>query len=207
MNTEKSFPSFDEVVAFHGHSCIGLAIGYQVAIAAMNTLGTSRSEDEELVAVSETDACGVDAIQIVTGCTAGKGNLIIHDYGKYVTSFYSRSKQRAVRIISNVQTYTSKGDMAAVMETLRQKITAETATPQEEEQFHRIMEQMSVRIASARTEDVVLIQEIPYDPPQKARIFQSIICESCGEQVADAKTRIIDGKRVCIPCAERSTNS
>ena len=41
-----------------------------------------RAADEEIVAVVETDMCGVDAIQFLTGCTFGKGNLIHRDWGK-----------------------------------------------------------------------------------------------------------------------------
>jgi len=85
-----AYPAFDECVRFHGHACPGLATGYRVATAAMRTLGVSRPNDEELVCIAETDACGVDAVQVVTGCTAGKGNLIIEDYGKHAFSFFSR---------------------------------------------------------------------------------------------------------------------
>ena len=42
----------------------------------------ARSHAEELVAVVETEKCGVDAIRFLTGCTFGKGNLIHKDYGK-----------------------------------------------------------------------------------------------------------------------------
>ena len=40
------------------------------------------STDEEIVCVTENDACGVDAIQFITGCTFGKGNLLYRDRGK-----------------------------------------------------------------------------------------------------------------------------
>ncbi len=50
------------------------------------------------MAVVETDMCGVDAIQFLTGCTFGKGNLIHRDWGKNAFSFFRRSDGRAVRI-------------------------------------------------------------------------------------------------------------
>ena len=65
---------------FHGHWCPGLAIGIRAAEWALKELG--KAPDEEIVAVVETDMCGVDAIQSLTGCTFGKGNLIHKDYGK-----------------------------------------------------------------------------------------------------------------------------
>ena len=54
---------------FHGHICPGLIIGYQAAVLAKELLEQKRDVDEELVAVVENDACGVDAIQWLLGCT------------------------------------------------------------------------------------------------------------------------------------------
>jgi len=68
--------TYEEIIQFHGHECPGLAIGYRMAIAAMENLESFRADDEELVAIVENDACGVDALQCVTGCTFGKGNLL-----------------------------------------------------------------------------------------------------------------------------------
>ena len=45
------------------------------------------SEDEEVVCVTENDACGVDGIQAILSCTAGKGNLKFRDTGKMAFSF------------------------------------------------------------------------------------------------------------------------
>ena len=56
------------VVAFHGHICPGLIIGYRAAKLAAKELELHRDKDEELVAVVENDACGVDAIQSMLGC-------------------------------------------------------------------------------------------------------------------------------------------
>ncbi|MDR2854905.1 MAG: FmdE family protein [Methanomicrobiales archaeon] len=206
QSTERSFASFEEVVTFHGHLCLGLVSGYQMAVAAMKALDVSRPDDEELVAVAESDSCAVDAVQIVTGCTSGKGNLIIHDHGKHVISFYSRTKQKAVRVVSNLDKIRSEGElltMSEVIGELRTKIRLGEATPEEEKELQKIMAAAAYEILSYRPEDVVSIQEIPFDPPQEAQIFQSIACESCGELVADAKTNLINGKRVCVPCREK----
>lgn len=63
-------------------------------------LGLSEgSQDEELVCISENDACGVDAIQVITGCTAGKGNLIFHMTGKEAYSFYCRKSGKSIRLV------------------------------------------------------------------------------------------------------------
>jgi len=192
------FPSFEECVAFHGHACPGLATGYRVATAAMKRLGVARPNDEELVCVAETDACGVDAIQVVTGCTAGKGNLIIHDYGKHVFSFFSRNTNRAIRVrVREVE----RGERSA-MDALRKKVFSGTASREEEGRFRSLMQEATAHVLSVPEDALLQIVEISSPPPVKARIFATITCACCGEPVADAKTRVVDGSRVCIPCAE-----
>ena len=74
------FKIFEDVVKFHGHSCPGLAIGFKVAIAALEELNLEPAYDEEIVCIVENDSCAVDAIQVITSYTFGKRNLIFKDY-------------------------------------------------------------------------------------------------------------------------------
>ncbi|PKL60411.1 MAG: formylmethanofuran dehydrogenase [Methanomicrobiales archaeon HGW-Methanomicrobiales-4] len=198
------YATFEEAAEFHGHVCPGLSSGYQVAIAAMKALGVSRPKDEELVAIAETDACGVDAIQVVTGCTAGKGNLIVHDYGKHVFTFYCRKSDRAVRVSNSLEEFMPR---KPEMDELRPKVFSGTATAEEQKTFYDMMRQVSEAILQAPPEKVVQVEEVSMKPPQKARIFTSIPCGCCGEMVADAKTREHEGKRICMPCYLASGNT
>jgi formylmethanofuran dehydrogenase subunit E len=190
--------TFDDCIRFHGHSCPGIASGYRAAVAAMEALGVTRPEDEDLVAICETDACGVDAVQVIAGTTAGKGNLIIRDYGKHAFTFYNRKDGRAVRVTFHRNEETETGDFAA----LRKKVFSGNATEQEAAQFHKLMHKATIALLHAPAEKIMKIERINMDAPKKARIFASVTCEECGESVADAKTRKIDGRCLCIPCAE-----
>jgi formylmethanofuran dehydrogenase subunit E len=190
--------TFDDCIRFHGHSCPGLASGYRAATAAMEALGVTRPEDEDLVAICETNACGVDAIQVIAGTTAGKGNLIIHDYGKHAFTFYNRKDGKAVRVTFHRNKATEDDDFA----TLRARVFSGKASAQEEEQFHELMHKATVDVLHAPAEKIMNLEKITMEPPKKARIYASVTCESCGETVADAKTRNMNGKCVCIPCAE-----
>jgi formylmethanofuran dehydrogenase subunit E len=78
----------EKTILFHGHNCPGLSIGIRVSEVAMKELNIQDATAP--VCVTETDMCGVDAIQFLTGCTFGKGNLIHKDYGKNVFTFYDR---------------------------------------------------------------------------------------------------------------------
>ena len=197
------YATFEAAAEFHGHVCPGLASGYKVAVAAMQALGVERPKDEELVAIAETDACGVDAIQVVTGCTAGKGNLIIHDYGKHVFKFYCRKHDKAVRVTICLEDFMPR---KPEMDKLRPKVFSGQATAEEQQNFYEMMHQVSEAILQAPLEKVVHVEEVPMKPPQKARIFTSIPCGCCGEMVADAKTREHEGKKICMPCYLKATN-
>lgn len=190
--------TFDDCIRFHGHSCPGIASGYRAAVAAMEALGVSRPEDEDLVAICETDACGVDAIQVIAGTTAGKGNLIIKDYGKHAFTFYNRKDGKAVRITFHRNEEAEAGRAAE----LRPKVFSGKATKEEDAEFHELMHKATVAVLHAPAEKIMKIQKITMEAPKKARIFASVTCDECGESVADAKTREVGGRRVCIPCAE-----
>ena len=69
--------TWEECVAFHGHQCPGLSIGYRASQYAIELLELTFSEDEQVVCVAENDACGIDGIQVMLGCSVGKGQPVI----------------------------------------------------------------------------------------------------------------------------------
>jgi len=170
-------PTYKDLMAFHGHSCPGLAIGYRMSKAALAFLSDSRAEDEEIVAIVENDACGVDALQCLSGCTFGKGNLIFKDYGKHVYTLYSRGSRKGVRVVFNARN---------VPENVRG----------DRDQFINWL-------LTAPEEEVVSLKEVQIDEPEPARIMSSVECEFCGESVMKTRTREVSGKLACIPCADK----
>ena len=91
--------TWQDCVAFHGHECGGLTIGYKAALYAIELLKLEFSADEQVVCVAENDACGIDAIQVMLGCSVGKGNLLFHIRGKSAYSFYNRKTGKSVRLV------------------------------------------------------------------------------------------------------------
>ena len=51
-------------------------------------------------------------------------------------------------------------------------------------------------------EDFLEIKDPSPQVPAPARIHKSIVCEICREEVMATKIRLIQGKKVCIPCSE-----
>lgn len=66
---------------------------------ALSYLGVDGpAADEELVCVTENDACGVDACRSSPAATMGKGNLLYRGTGKMAFSFYCRNSGASVRL-------------------------------------------------------------------------------------------------------------
>ena len=194
----QSIKSFNEAVAFHGHACPGLALGYRTAGYALQHLRAGHSEDEDLVTIVENDACGVDAIQLVAGCSVGKGNLILKDYGKHAYTFIDRKSSRAIRLVQRPEPVIQRIDPVA--SALREKVMGGTATPAEQKEFHERQAAVIDRILTMPIEELFITREVKTEIPVKAKIFTSVRCATCGEMVAEHRARVRDGKIVCMPC-------
>lgn len=189
---------FDDIVDFHGHSCPGLALGYRVSVRALKEFG-ERSEDEELVAIVENNSCAVDAVQVMTGCTFGKGNLIFRDYGKQVYTFIRRPSGKSVRIAINWQ---------RPAETEEEKRTWELYSSGDRSKkvttfVHNRKAAKTKHILQADEEELMKVTKGRTDLPESARIYPGIPCEDCAEKVMEPRLRVRNGKLLCIPCFER----
>jgi len=195
----RKLTTYEDAVAFHGHTCPGLALGYRVAEHALKTLHAERSEDEDLVAIVENDACGVDAVQAIAGCSVGKGNLILKDLGKHAYTFINRKTGSAIRFVQRPEPLTERLDPAAAA--LRAKVMSGKATPAEEKEFEERQAAIIQKILTVPFSELFIEKEARSDIPERARIFGSVQCASCGEIVAEHRARVKNGKIVCIPCA------
>ena len=186
-----------QTIKFHGHSCPGLALGIRAAELALAKL--DRASDEEIVAVVETDMCGVDAVQFLTGCTFGKGNLIHLDYGKNAFTFYRRSDGKGFRIVTKSATPRDQDDELSA---LRKKMRKEELTPEEKEKMEKGKAQRIERIMDADPQDLFEVKPAQGPIPGKARILRSLVCEACGEATMESRTRRFLDQTLCIPCFE-----
>lgn len=187
--------TFDEIVDFHGHACPGLAFGYRVALLALKELG-ERAEDEELVAIVENNSCAVDAVQVVTGCTFGKGNLLFRDYGKQVYTFIKRPSGEGIRI---------SVDWTFPEETAEEKLMWNRYI--QGERFDEVLRAVHGRktkkidmILSAAEGDLFKISQGTMALPEEAKIYASLRCAVCGEKMMEPKARVKNGEIVCMPC-------
>lgn len=166
---------WEKAAAFHGHTCPGLAIGFKACEGAIAELGLDDSYlpvlDEEIVCVTENDACGVDAVQALLGCTYGKSNLIPRVRGKMAFSFFVRGADKGVRLM----------------------LTAQKREDESREAFQNYLLTTSYEELFSRSVPV-------YGLPEPARLFASQKCAICGESTAEFGLRVQGGKLVCLDC-------
>ena len=161
---------WDKCVAFHGHSCGGLSVGYRAAKYAMELLDVEFSDNEQVVCVAENDACGIDAIQVLMGCSVGKGNLLFHMTGKQAFSFYNRKTGASVRLVA--------------------KPRPEGMTQAERFAYYH----------SAPNEALFEVKPAVIRLPEEARIFDSYVCDCCGEEAGGHWIRLAGEKKLCLDC-------
>lgn len=166
-------------VEFHGHECGGLTIGFKVSLYAMELLELSDdgaegcvSKDEEVVCIAENDACGIDGIQVILGCSAGKGNLLFHMRGKQAFSFYNRKNGKSVRLVMRPKPY--------------------NMTREESFAYYQKCE----------PKDMFDVKETTLQVPEAARIFKSVECSRCKEITSENMVRLQGGEVLCLDCYE-----
>lgn len=166
--------TYDDVVAFHGHSCPGLALGYRAGLRALRELGLEKgSSDEEIVSIVENDSCAVDAIQVLTGCTFGKGNLIFKDYGKQVYTIVKRPSGEGVRISID---YTPSEETEEERDAWKRYMEGDRS-----EEVLKIVHSRKTRklqaILDASDEELMRVKRVRIEMPEEARIYKSVRCE------------------------------
>jgi formylmethanofuran dehydrogenase subunit E len=165
---------WEKAVAFHGHICGGLTIGYKAALYVQRLLSVEFSPDEEIVCVTENDACGVDAIQAILGCSVGKGNLLFRLRGKQAFSFFNRAAGASVRLVLKENCFEQSGGATK--------------------------EDMQKHLFAADPEKLFEKKKVPFALPEQARIFRSAPCDACGEKTAENHIHLADGKKLCEDC-------
>ncbi len=198
MATQIDTETLARVQAFHGHLCPGLTTGIRVSEVALREVGP-HAEDEEIVAVVETNNCAIDAIQFLTGCTFGKGNLIYLDHGKNVYTFARRSDGKAVRIMARPRNRHADPKETKVVARVRDG----SASAQDRQQYAEIWKRNALAVLDMDEDDLFEIQIVDhYDLPAEAEIHPSVRCDGCGAMTMASRITVVDGRNLCPTCQQ-----
>lgn len=150
-------------------------MGYRMASEALKAL----PEEVKVAAIAEHRFCGVDALQWVTGCTAGKSNLQFKDYGKLAFTLYDVETKKGVRIFLD---------------------TDRIPAAQREDRSGFIN-----WLLSADAAEFLTIEPVEVEEQDAASTRDSSPCAVCGEAVRLTHLRESDGRKLCIPCSEKAS--
>ena len=192
--------TFEDVTEFHGHVCPGSVLGFKAANLALRELSSEKSIDEKLVCMVENDSCAVDAIQVVTGCTFGKGNLIFNDFGKQTYTFINRNSGEGVRV-SMKKTF-SMDNIDPELNVLRSKVSAGTASTQEKEMLPEKVAEVTAKMLEMDGEEIFDAEKVKVEVPPRASLYKSVACDECGEMVSEHRVKKEGDNKLCIPCFE-----
>ena len=189
---------FQDCVQFHGHTCMGVTIGYLAAKLALQQLDIQRAVDEELIAIVENDACCCDAIQVLTGCTFGKGNFFFKDYGKMAFTFAHRTSGDAIRLVLKPGIF----DCSQEEQKLAEIIRSGNALAKDVQRYEQLFEARGEALFSRGPEGFFAVHKIKLQLPAKATRSTSLPCARCGEMVMKSKLAEVKNQLVCKGCLD-----
>ena len=187
----------------HGHKCPAMPLGLRVGAAAMNALGVERAQDGQLLALVELGdghcaTCFGDGVQMITGCTFGKGNIKKLHYGKWGVTIVETKTGRAVRVTPRAEAMLANKKSAFFTEYRMKGIPASQVPP-------AVVDPLVAKVLSMPEEQLVTIgKEFHYQLPKKIESFDGFVCDYCGEMVVEGYGRPLGEKKVCQPCYDKA---
>jgi len=191
-------------LVLHGHKCPAMPMGLRVGAAALNELGTERAKDGQLMALVEIGddhcaTCFADGVQMITGCTFGKGNIRKLHYGKWGLTLVDKKSGRAVRVSPKAEAMAAN-KQTDFFQKYRMKGIPASEVPAE------VVDPLVQQVMSAPEGQLLnvggVVEQKWEDCPHS---FDSFVCDLCGEMVVEPYGRVLGAKKVCIPCRERTT--
>jgi formylmethanofuran dehydrogenase subunit E len=184
----------------HGHYCPGLAYGVRAAFRAVNDLGVHSTGMEEVVAIVESNNCFADGVQLVTGCSFANNALVFRDVGKTAVTLARRTGD-GVRVVVSMDRESLARREPEATELSRKVVADRQGTEEDKARLTTLWRRASFNLLDVPDSELLRVEKVKADIPAYARIFESVRCSTCGENVMETRIRMRDGKPVCLPCS------
>ena len=193
---------YEHGLALHGHKCPAMPMGLRVGAAAMNALGVDRAKDGQLLALVELGddhcaTCFADGVQMITGCTFGKGNIKKLHYGKWGVTLVEVATGRAVRVTPKAEAMLAN-KQTSFFKDFREKGVPASKVPAD------VVEPLVAKVMGAPEEMLLTVgAQFTHELEHRPHSFSSLVCDGCGEMVVEGYARLVGDKKVCLPCQTR----
>ncbi len=196
--TEEDKELLYSALNMHGHICGGMPLGFVAGKAALKALGADREPNmDKMVIVFSGErhaaGCFADGVQFATGCTFGKGLMKKEPKGKFSFMLIDKVNEKAVQVTIKAEIMQKAFQSPFVK--MRKEGVKPTEIPQD------IAKPIFKNPFNANPENLFTIKG-PFDfkVPKGKACFNLVVCEKCGDIVAENYIKVEDGKKVCIDC-------
>lgn len=187
---------------FHGHLCPFVSLGVKAGQYAMATLDRPNTGMEEIVAIVECNNCFTDGIQVVTGCTFGNNALIFKDLGKTAVTVARREDGQAVRLVVRPDYRQQMFARYPNTEPLFQKVVVQRqGSPEDQHRLEHMWAAIARRELQTPLEEQFVIHRLQIELPEYARIYESVVCCRCGEQLMAPRAENSAQGPLCRSCS------
>ena len=189
----------------HGHHCPAMPLGLRAGAAALNALGVERAKDGQLEVVLELGEahcahCFADGVQMITGCTFGKGNIRKVGYGKFGLTLVERATGRQVRVVPKAEAQAASRQTPFFLD-YRMKGIPASQVPAE------VVEPLIQNVMNAPEDRILTIGAVEQGPvvARPKEQFDTFVCAHCGDMVIASYGRSQGDRQLCMPCFESET--
>ncbi len=184
----------------HGHFCPFSALGVKGGVRAMKDLRANSTGMEEVIAIIETNNCFSDGVQITTGCSFGNNALIFRDYGKTAFTLAHRTGDGIRIAVKTDKVMEERSPEATAL--FEKVVTRRSGTDAERKKLNELWTEFSFHLLNIPDEKVFDVRGVKIDVPAYARIFSSVKCSVCSENIMEPRARMKDGKPICLACSD-----
>ncbi|MFW6110875.1 MAG: FmdE family protein [Thermoproteota archaeon] len=187
----------------HGHYCPYLALGVKAGAKGITELDVEHEGMEEVIAIVEANNCFSDGIQYSTGCTFGNNSLVYRDYGKTAVTIAHRGEEGGLRVVVKPSARKSwEEEYPEYQEVFNKVVKERSGDERDRERMMDLAQKVSFEVMQIDPEELFKIESVIPELPEYAPIFESVICDACGENVM--ATRIVErgDEKLCIQCAD-----
>jgi len=158
---------------FHGHLCMGQALGARIGIKGMELIEPVTPKD--VIVFVENDRCVADAVLVVSETRLGRRTLKMRDYGRMAATFWNPSTKKAWRVRAQYD---------------GPKVDGEDA----------LRDLMDLPDEAMVLWQPVQVEVPESDMPGHPK--RIVPCSVCGERIFDSKDRPGPQGPICQACAE-----
>lgn len=208
---------FDEIkdddvrnaIAFHGHLCPMSVLGARMGLFAMRKLSVKRATGIKLIGIVYNDLCAVDGFQFVTGCTTGKGTLIVRDYGMLSADLFDVDAKRGIHV--SLKTPSELPEMmrhalgygAKMHSFVKRSFDSEEGRKNALRKLNADARKIVTSLENITDEELFNARNIEFSaPPFRTKDMTFAECASCGEMGLRAHLIKRGNEYICRICLE-----